>query len=230
MELSIARQFKNKVKSAINHRLLKQGKVLDVRYWPNSPLIEIDLHMPGVAMHQWSEVPAIKFNVGEWYFKDYTPFGWDAETSTCSLLIDAAHNGPGSCWAKSLTIGQTVQYLKTESTHQTPHGTNLVVALGDNTSLAHLLALRQMTLPAIRFTCAVLTDSAATGQLLKSYFPWSPALHLNEDALVNWLLTEQYCTDHTSFYLTGNKALVVRLRKVLKSLGHFNIKIKGFWD
>ncbi len=229
MEMSIARQLKNKVQSLVNHRLLKQGSVLEVRRWPNSPLIEIDLHLPHMPMQEWSEVPAIKFNVGNWHFRDYTPFGWDAETSTCSLLVDAAHSGPGSNWAKSLNMGDTVQYLKTETTHQSPHGTNLVVALGDNTSLAHLLALRQLTLPAIRFTSAILTDSHQTGSLLKSYFPWSPTLHFNEDALMQWLLNEQYCTEHTSFYLTGNKALVFRLRKVLHSLGHFNIKVKGFW-
>jgi NADPH-dependent ferric siderophore reductase len=229
MELSITRQLKNKVKTLVNHRLLKQGKVLEVRRWPNSPLIEIDLHLPHMHMQDWSEVPAIKFNVGDWHFRDYTPFGWDAETSTCSLLIDAAHNGPGSSWAKRLNTGDTVQYLKSESTHQAPHSTNLVVALGDNTSLAHLLALRQLTLPAIRFTSAILTDSAATADLMTSYFPWSPALHFNEEALTNWLLNEQYCTEHTSFYLTGNKALVVRLRRLLRSLGHPNIKVKGFW-
>lgn len=229
MELSITRQLKNKVQSLVNHRWLKQGKVLEVRCWPNSPLVEIDLHLPGMLMQDWNEVPAIKFKVGDWHFRDYTPFGWDAETSTCSLLIDAAHNGPGSHWAKTLIIGSTVHYLKTETTHQAPHGTNLIVALGDNSSLAHLLALRQLTLPAIRFTSAVLTDSNQTGHLLQSYFPWSPVLHFSEDALTHWLLNEQYCTEHTSFYLTGNQALVARLRKVLQSLGHFNIKVKGFW-
>jgi NADPH-dependent ferric siderophore reductase len=230
MELSILRQIRKKVQGVIDHQLVKNGTVLDVRRWPGSPMMEIDLHLPGSEMQQWCDVPYIKFNIGELCFRDYTPFGWDAEISTCSLLIDTAHEGPGSNWAKKLRTGDIIQYLKIEATRQLPHSTNLVVGLGDNTSLAHLLALYQLTMPATRFDGAVLTDSPQTGHLLKAYFSVRISSHMGESELMNWLAGQDYCTEHTSFYLTGNKGMVTRLRKMLKGLGHHNIRVKGFWS
>jgi hypothetical protein len=53
---------------------------------------------------------------------------------------------------------------------QSPHATNLVVGLGDNTSIAHLLALQQLTMPATGFEGALLTDSPQTKSLLNEYF------------------------------------------------------------
>jgi NADPH-dependent ferric siderophore reductase len=230
MESSILRQIRKKVQGVIDQQLLKKGTVLDVRNWPGSPMIEIDLHLPGAEMEQWSNVPYIKFSTGEICFRDYTPFGWDAEISTCSLLIDTAHDGPGSKWAKKLRTGDIIQYLKIDNTRQLPHSTNLVVGLGDNTSLAHLLALHQLTMPATRFDGAVLTDSEQTGHLLKTYFSMPVSSHMSESELVNWLGCQGYCAQHTSFYLTGNKDMVILLRKVLKSLGHENIRVKSFWS
>ncbi len=229
MESSILTQLKKKVSSVIDQQLLKHGKVLDVRRWPGSPIVEADLHLPVSGMQRWQEVPYIKFRVGEFVFRDYTPFGWDAETSTCSLLIDTAHNGPGSIWAKKLQAGDDVQYLKTDSSRQVPHSTNFVVGLGDNTSLAHLQALQQLTVPAIRFEGVVLTDSRQTGHLLNTYFRHPLASHTKEPDLMDWIASQNYSTVYTSFYLTGNEHLVVRLRKALKNLGYYNIRVKGFW-
>ncbi|RVT97338.1 hypothetical protein EOD41_18745 [Mucilaginibacter limnophilus] len=72
--------------------------MLEVRWWPGSPVVEIDLYLPGSRMQTWVEVPYIKFRVADLQFRDYTPFGWDAETETCSLLVDAAHKGLGTSW------------------------------------------------------------------------------------------------------------------------------------
>ena len=36
----------------------------------------------------------IKFRMNDLTFRDYTPSGWDADTHTCTLYLDAAHNGP----------------------------------------------------------------------------------------------------------------------------------------
>jgi len=229
MESSILHQIKKGLTSIFDQHLLKHGTVLDVRKWPGSPMIEVDLHLPESDMRYWTEVLYIKFSVGGLLFRDYTPFGWDAETSTCSLLIDASHDGPGSRWAKSLLKGGSVDYLKTDTTHQSPHVTNLVVGLGDNTSLAHLFALQNLTLPAIRFDSAVLTDNGQTGELLSSYFERPPVPCASESELIGWLSVQGFCNEHTSFYLTGNEGLVIRLRQALKDLGYFHIKVKGFW-
>lgn len=230
METSILQQIKNKAGRLIGQQLIQAGRVLEVRVWDSATIIEIDLHLPLVDMRQWTEVPYIKFRVGDSCFRDYTPFGWDADTATCSLLIDIAHDGCGSRWAKQLSAGDTVQYIKTRTTHQAPHPTNLVVGLGDASSLGHLLALKQLTLPGIRFDGAVLLDNPRTGQLVKDYF-YSPLNTLTSPyELTDWLKEQGYCTPHTSFYLTGNRWLVVELRTLLRNLGHSNIQAKGFWS
>ncbi|MGN8067463.1 hypothetical protein [Mucilaginibacter sp. SG564] len=230
METSILQQIKNKAVKFIGPQLLLAGRVLEVRVWDSATIIEIDLHLPLVDMRQWVEVPYIKFKVGESCYRDYTPFGWDADTATCSLLVDIAHDGCGSRWARQLCAGDTIQYIKIGTTHQAPHPTNLVVGLGDASSLGHLLALQQLTLPGIRFDGAVLLDSPHTGQLVKDYFHSPLNTLTNQYALATWLMEQGYCTPHTSFYLTGNRGLVVELRSLLRNLGHSNIQAKGFWS
>jgi NADPH-dependent ferric siderophore reductase len=193
-------------------------------------MTEIDLYLPAAPVASWHEVPSIKFKVSGFTYRDYTPFGWDAETQTCSLLIDTAHEGRGSYWARSLQVGTTINYLAIENTRQSPHPTDLVVGLGDASSLAHLLALQQLTLPRIRFDCAVILGNLHTGQLFQDYFRSSLTVLSSLDELNNWLAAQSYCTAHTCFYLTGHNGLVAGLRRSLKTLGHTQIKAKGFWS
>lgn len=230
METSILKKLGKKIHTVVDRQLLKHGTVLDVRHWPLSPMIEIDLHLPDAEMQFWMEVPYIKFSVGKFSFRDYTPFGWDIQTSTCSLLIDAAHQGPGSHWAAALQTGDPVHYLKIDSSRQMPHPTNLVVGLGDNSSMAHLMALQQLTLPGIRFEGVITSNDPQTAFLLNDYFPKPLLSHTSEAELMDWLTEQNYCNAHTSFYLTGNEQLVIRMQKLLKSLGHTSIRAKRFWS
>lgn len=230
METSILQQIKKKVGGFIEPQVLKTGRILDVRVWEPATIIEIDLHLPLADMLQWTEVPYMKVRVGDLCFRKYTPFGWDAETSTCSLLIDITHEGPGSQWAKDLRKGDLIHYSKIEGTHQSPHPTDAVVALGDASSLAHLLALQQLTLPACRFQGAAILDSQHTGELFRDYFCSTVSTLNNREELADWLVKQGYCAAHTWFYLTGNKAMVAGLRDLLKDLGYPNIRVKGFWS
>jgi len=230
METSILQQIKNRAGKFIENQLLKTGKILDVRLWSTSNLVEIELHLPEVDMQNWNQVLYIKLRVDDFSFRDYTPFGWDAETATCSLLVDTGHDGPGSRWAKNLRAGDTVYYIKTESTRQIPHPTDCVVGLGDASSIGHLLALQQLTVPVSRFDSAVVVNSPETGQLLCDNF--SPALNSMStyQELSRWLKEQAYCTAHTCFYLIGNHKMVTELRRLLKSMGHTHIHVKGFWS
>lgn len=230
METSILQKIKKKAGTFMELQLLKTGRVTEVRAWEGSPIIELDLYLPFADIKRWNEVPYIKFKVGDLCFRDYTPFGWDAETASCSLLIDTAHEGPGTYWAKHLKAGDCVQYLKTESTHQSPHPTDFVVALGDASSLGHMLALQQLTLPVTRFDGAVLLDDPQTGQQFKDYFRSPVNTLTNRNELIEWLVEQSYCSAHTWFYLAGNQYMVCELRRLLKSLGHPNIRIKEFWS
>jgi NADPH-dependent ferric siderophore reductase len=236
METSIFQRIKKKAGALLTPSLL-QGTVLEVRFWEPSTFIEIDLHLPATDMTTWTEVPYVKFRISDLTFRDYTPFGWDAETRTCTLIIDAAHFGPGSEWARKLQKNDTVYYSKTDTTHQSPDSTSLIVGLGDESSLGHLLALQQMTLPITRFAGAVLIDDGRHRRAFREYFrsPLQTLPRLDEDghqSLMDWINDQGYCINHTMFYLTGNNAMVSRLRKLLKQKGHPSekIKVKGFWS
>jgi NADPH-dependent ferric siderophore reductase len=237
METSILQQIKKKAISFIEPQILKTGRVLEVRAWEPATMIEIDLHLPCADMAHWNEVPYIKFRVHNLCYRNYTPFGWDAKTRTCTILVDAGHDGPGSIWAKALQQNNTVHYLKIDTTHQSPDPMHLVVGLGDESSLGHLLALQQMTLPKTRFCGAVLMTEAKHHSLLNEYF--GPALQpivrqhpFGSDELFEWVITQGYCKEHTVFYLVGNDILVSKVRYLLKEEGylHKQIKVKGFWS
>jgi len=229
MELSIFKQIKNKAGKLIENQLLHTGEVLDVRAFEQSGLIEIDLHLPSVNMVDWTQVPYMKFRVDDFTFRDYSPFGWDAETGTCSILVDAAHEGPGSNWAKTLKAGDVVHYFRAESTRQSPHPTDCVVGLGDASSLGHLLALQQLTVPVTRFESAIVLDKPEIGGVIRDYF--SPVLNTlaTYADLESWLSEQQFCTAHTWFYINGNQQLVIALRNLLRKMGHRQIRVKGFW-
>jgi len=229
MELSILKKIKNKAGEILENQLLNTGSVLAIRYWELSGLIEIDLHLPSVDMLHWKQIPYIKLRVDGFSFRDYSPFGWDAETSTCSILVDSAHKGPGSRWAQHLSIGDTVFYFGPESTRQFPHPTDCVVGLGDASSVGHLLALQQLTVPVSRFDMAIVLDSPQS-EVLRDTF--SPVLNIlpNYDDLANWLVKQQYSIANTSFYVNGNNELVTTLRKLLKKMGYSQIRVKGFWS
>lgn len=223
-----------KIKAAANRytvdRFLNTGRVLDIRPWTGGTMTEIDLHLPDTNMHGWKAVPYIKFKVADFAYRDYTPFGWDADTSTCSLLVDTGHDGPGTKWANALQVGDKVMYLPAESTKQIPHATDLVVGLGDSSSLAHLLALQQLTLPVSRFAGAAFLPSGVQRRLFQEYFKSPLQLLCNVGEVNEWITEQGYCAEHSHFYLTGHEGLVNKLRRQLKSTGHQQIKVKGFWS
>jgi NADPH-dependent ferric siderophore reductase len=229
MEISFLNNLKNKAGKLIENQLLKSGTVTDVRIWESTGWAEIELHLPDIRMQNWNQVPYIKFRVDDFSFRDYTPFGWDPETSTCSVLIDSDHVGAGSNWAKSLQTGDKVYYLAADSTRQSPHPTDFVVGLGDASGIGHLLALQQLTVPVSRFESAVVMNGSEAAQLLNENY--SPALNImsSVEELAGWLVNQGYCTAHTWFYLIGNNKMVVALRKQLRSMGHTHIQVKGFW-
>jgi NADPH-dependent ferric siderophore reductase len=237
METSIITQIKKKAGELIEPQLLKAGRVLEVRTWQPATMIEVDLHLPFADMQHWTEVPYIKVRVDGLTYRDYTPFGWDADTHTCTLLIDVTHTGPGSDWAKRLKKNDVIHYLKIDTSHHEPDPTALVVGLGDESSMGHLLALQQMTLPHSRFNGAIVISDAEHRNLFGEYFrsPLMPlARHNAEDCdqLFHWVMAQQYCVAHTVFYLAGNEKTVSKLRRLLKDQGYLSgqIKVKGFWS
>jgi len=199
-------------------------------------MVEIDLHLPEADMRQWSEIPYIKFRVNDLTFRDYTPSLWDAETHTCTLLIDTSHSGQGSYWARNLRQNDAVHYLKIETTHHTPDPTSLIVGMGDESSVGHLLALQQMVYPVTRFMGLVSMVCGTHREAFSRYFKSPLETIARDDAygienMVRWVKEQGFCNTHTYFYLAGNDTMVSQLRRALKGLGYFphQIRVKGFW-
>ena len=237
METSTLYKLRKKAGELLEPRLLQSGKVLEVRAWEPSTLIEIDLHLPLIDMTRWQQVPYIKFRVGHLTFRDYTPSGWDAETCTCTIYVDAIHNGPGANWARALQSGDTVSYYKQVGfTRHSPVPTAAIIALGDESSLGHLLALQKMVLPHTRFSGGIVMGEEQHRNLFNEYF-WSPIEPVarkdvyGHNSLMEWVLKQGYSLHDTMFYLAGNNTMVAQLRKLLRAQGYPSgqIKAQGFW-
>lgn len=225
------------IRGMAGNMILKTGRVLEVRTWRPATMIEVDLHLPLVNMHQWQEVPYIKFRVGNLSYRDYTPTEWDASTSTCTLFINTAHVGPGSLWARGLRRNDAIQYIKTGSTHQGIKAMPALTALGDESSIGHLLALQQMSSATTHFSGAVLIDDkqhrAFFDKSMKSFIqPIARNEMYGHHTLMRWIYTQQYPLRDTVFFLSGNNVMVSQLRKLLKQEGcsSANIKSQGFWQ
>ncbi|MET3979065.1 NADPH-dependent ferric siderophore reductase [Mucilaginibacter sp. UYP25] len=238
METSTLSKLKRKAGELIESRMLQTGTVLEVRPWNPSTLIEIDLHLPLADMSNWEQVPYMKFKVDGFTFRDYTPSGWDAETHTCTIYVDAVHNGPGSKWARVLKKGDTISYMKKIGfTHHQPDKTSAVIALGDESSMGHLLALQKMVLPNTRFSGGVIIGEEGHRKLFNEYF-WTPIEPVarkdvyGHNSLMEWVLNQHYSLENTIFYLAGNNTMVAQLRKMLKQQGYpsAQIKAQGFWS
>lgn len=237
MNTVILNQLKKKASTILENRVLKTAIVLEVRKWPGSSIIEVDLHMPTAVMDGWNEVNYMKCKVADLTYRDYTPSGWDAETQTCTLYIDANHKGPGSTWANGLKKGDEIGYISLKSTRQTPVNTSAIICLGDESSIGHLFALQQLAVPVSRFIGAVLLDNERDKSLFEEYFRTPLEAIVREDlyghhSLTEWLLKQTYHLENTIFYITGNNTMVTQLRKILRQQGYSSnqIKAQGFWS
>jgi NADPH-dependent ferric siderophore reductase len=218
---------------------LRTATVLGVRAWEPGSIREIDLHLQDCDMSKWTSAQHIKCKVGTLSYRDYTPLGWDAETSTCTLLIHTAHEGIGSRWARRLQAGDAVSYRGVGSSHHQPAGGREMVFLGDESSIGHFLALRQLAERRTVISGAVLLEEPHHQQEFHDYYPGWELEPLPKGAasgyreLDRWV--EQWVPqDHPDavFYLAGYIPSVLRLRKLLRRKGVAGGKVQaqGFWD
>jgi NADPH-dependent ferric siderophore reductase len=216
--------------------LLKAGAVLAVRAWEAAAFYEIDLHLPDTDMRSWQSVQHMKCKVAEATYRDYTPAGWDAETRTCTLYIDAAHDGPGAAWAAGLAQGHTIHHMGIASAHHKPVEDHTLICLGDSSSLGHFLALQQLAGTGSPLTGAIAFTSQTHIRLFKEYFTL-PLVTVEagradqQEGLSEWL-TLQTFEKNTTAYITGHIPTAVQLRRQLrqrKDIGG-SIKVNGFWS
>lgn len=236
METTTLHKIKKVTGKLFESKLLDTGRVLEVRFWEQQAIVEIDLHLPKVNMQKWTEVPYIKFKVDTLTYRDYTPCGWDAETSTCTIFVEAAHNGAGATWARSLKKDEEIGYLPAAPTRHRPGASKAIIALGDESSMGHMLALQQMAQPDTNFTGAIAMADAERCRQFQEYLhsPMNAVLRKDEyghHSLMEWLLEQQHKLNDVVFYIAGNNTMVSQLRKLLRKQGYSSgqIKVHGFW-
>ncbi|QNK64622.1 hypothetical protein H7F33_09145 [Pedobacter sp. PAMC26386] len=225
--------IEKKILSIFENRVLKQGCVLEVRAWDSATFFEVDLHLPDVDMEKWTSVQRIKVRVSEYTYRDYTPALWDVETHTCTLCISSEHSGPGSDWVSSLKRGDTISYVGVGSTLHKPVFDSRLLCLGDNSSIGHFLALKQLALGVGDVYGAISFNNEAHAREFSEYFDTylQPIPDKNRGiSLVSWL--EQQELSNETVYIAGHCPTAMELRTYLKQRRDFSgsIKLLGFWD
>ncbi len=231
--------MKHKAIAFITQHRVKTASVLAVRPWEPDGLIEVDVHLPGADMRKWINAPQhIDVAVAEGIYRDYTPFGWDADTATCTLLIETGHNGAGVRWAQTLQPGDTFSYLAVRATSHHPVAGAHLVFLGDESSIAHFLALRQLAAQSLSVTGAIAFTHASHRDMfhtccyeLQAIQPVNKTGSNGTAALLEWAAAQSFNSD-TVFYITGHVPAVIQLRQWLKANGYSGsgqVKAQAFW-
>lgn len=223
--------------SLIEQRMSKTGTVLAVRAWQPDAIMEVDLHLPEANMHKWTHAQHIKCKVADYEYRDYTPCGWDAETSTCTLIIHTGHDGAGARWARGLERGSIFSYVGIGSSMQRPVENAHLVFLGDESAIGHFLALHQLANRPLSVTGAVAFETPEHLDIFPEYFcdfgsvqAISKTPGHDSNALLQWVAGRHFYSN-TIFYLAGKIPVVVQLRNLLKAQGYSGgqIKAQGFW-
>jgi len=227
--------IKNKAINLLERQLTKPALVLETRGWHSETFYEIDLHIPDADFNQLKGVAHLKCRVAPLTFRDYTIAKWDDLTKTCTLFVDAAHNGPGSSWVKSLNKQDQISYMQIETHRYPAMDQEKYLFLGDQSTIGHFLALQQLGNKNAQISGALVIDNKNHREELTSYYP---ELSLTPVALqqcytqsvLSWL-QNQPVDNYDMICLAGNSAMVVDVRQYLRKSGVPNHKIKaqGFW-
>lgn len=222
--------IKKKLVEVIEQKIARSAHVLNVRYWWNQSITEIDLHIPTMNATRWTSVQHIKIKVGEGIYRDYSLTMWDADTKTCSLIIATSHNGPGAVWARSIKRGDHITYLGIGNTSHRRYEERKTICIGDESSLAHFIALKQLMRNDNRLSGVI---GFSTAKHVKEYesnirAPFVP-VQKDFELMKQWIQRES--PRDQVVYIAGSYQLVTEMRRFIKSLPGFYgaIKGQGFW-
>lgn len=221
--------------SFLKDTFTQTGTVLAVRQWEPATLYEADVLLPATNMSGWQRPQKMNILVAPMTFREYTPAGWDNDIHTCTLYIDAGHDGPGSRWVKRLKAGDTFTFFRPADAHYGPKAERPAVFLGDTSALGHFAALSQIAGAGMPVSGALALDDEAHIQQYDGCLAGLPlrALHATDtaaDALASWVMIQKF-QEESVFYLMGNKHMVRTLRRTLndKGISSGRIYAKGFW-
>ena len=227
--------IKDKTIELIERQLTKKASVLETRTWQGGTFYEVDLHLPEADLGSINGVAHLKCRVAPLTFRDYTIAQWDEETKTCTLFVDAAHDGVGSAWVKLLNQHDEINYLKIEKHRYPLKEKGRYLFLGDQSTVGHFLALRQLIgKNAVVNGSLVIPDPAHRNELAAYYpnFGLEPvALEGTPSATLKGWLSGRPWLSYDFIFLAGNAGMVVEIRHYLRNCGVSGgtIKAQGFW-
>jgi NADPH-dependent ferric siderophore reductase len=227
--------FKNKAISVLEKQLTKQALILDVRAWEANTFFEVDLHIPNADFTQAKGAAHLKCRVGPLTFRDYTISAWDAGTKTCTLFIDAGHDGAGSRWVKTIDKTNDLTYLKMETRSYPLLQQGKYLFLGDQSAIGHFIALKQLAGKNEYITGALIIPDGNHRRQLKYYYPDLclqpiPLQGTHSQTMTAWVKS-QTVIGYDGVWLAGNQNMVIETRRHLKQRGMPAqlIKAEAFW-
>jgi NADPH-dependent ferric siderophore reductase len=211
--------------------LAKEGTILAIRSWDPATFFELDIHFPALDMSGWNRVQHMKVKVAPGIYRDYTPAGWDVETRTCTLYINATQEGPGSEWVRSLKQGDLVTYVGVGATMHRPAEEGNMVVFGDMATIGHYLALQQLA-GSKTITGAIAIEEESHRAEFMEYFNWGvqPVIQTDQGgfhALTHWARDKDL--KEATVYVAGHIPSCGHLRKELKKSDCDTVRVQGFW-
>lgn len=173
----------------------------------------------------------IEFRVDDRCFRHYSPAGFDPETGQIDVLFFLNGIGPGSAWARGLSVGDEASMLgpgagKFRVIEDAPRH----VFLGDETCIGlaeWMVACLGPVAGALEADDDCLDAAAATGL---DAVPRPQPQAERGAALVDWLRANP-ASPTDAVYLTGHAQTIRRLRAVLKEQGlpPSRVRVDPFW-
>lgn len=211
--------FKEKATAFLMSRIGKTAYVINTTAITDS-LLQITLHLPEPI--NWRSCQHLKCETGKQTYRDYTIASWDEATRTAVLLIHAAHEGPGSNWAKQLQPEQSFFYAGPGGGFHQPAAADDLVCIGDASAIGHFVSLHKRRHPQQQFHTMIL------GGPLPATILDMPINTGASEQLTNWI--QDLPLQETTFYVAGHIPLLIKTRKTIKELGWKQIKSAGFWE
>lgn len=216
--------------------LATEGGVLAIRKWQGGSMYEIDLCLPDVQMEKWITIPRIKCKTGAVEYRDYTPAGWKEEERSCTVYIDAAHQGSGSSWVKNLRPGDSFICAAAHAAGL-PDRPGKIAGFGDGSTIGHFLALKQLT-DRSQFPMEVKILLQENLVLPEGFAALHPEFEfiVEQDSKAQdkylQLIENKSFEGYGSIYVAGYIPMVQGLRKLLKKQADTTAKVfaHGFWS
>ena len=223
-----------KAASNLIDKMSARARVLDIRAWHSNSMYEIDLHLPAIDLSKWKAIQRLKCSVGEFEWRDYTPAKWDVEKRTCTLYIEAAHNGVGSRWVKNLQKDDVVSFGAAYAA-KLPTSTGKILCLGDGSALGHFLALKQLT-NRNEYPLEAAVFLHEEYNTLDNFYAENPEFEFqigtNSMKVLEQCINTKSLKEYSSICIAGYIPMVTTLLKKIKNISGVQAKIYavGFWS